>query len=136
MSPLPCTTWPLLYHKRWAGTRRPNRSTGRPWKYKIAVLGKDHPDVATTLNNLAALCAATSREGEALELMKQAESIYDHLIRQVFYFRLRNPAHGIHRGPSRGHGQLSVSDFTVSVKLARRSGGRAGHGAQTQGDRG
>jgi CHAT domain-containing protein/tetratricopeptide (TPR) repeat protein len=53
---------------------------------KIAVLGKDHPDVATTLNNLAALCVATSREGEGLELMKQAQSINDHLIRQVFSF--------------------------------------------------
>jgi CHAT domain-containing protein/tetratricopeptide (TPR) repeat protein len=53
---------------------------------KIAVLGKDHPDVGTTLNNLAALCAATSRAGEGLELMKQAQSINDHLIRQVFSF--------------------------------------------------
>ncbi len=53
---------------------------------KIAVLGKEHPDVATTLNNLAALCAATSRASEGLELMKQAQSINDHLIRQVFSF--------------------------------------------------
>ncbi len=52
----------------------------------VAVLGKDNPDVATTLNNLAALCAATSRAGEGLELMKQAQRINDHLIRQVFSF--------------------------------------------------
>jgi tetratricopeptide (TPR) repeat protein/CHAT domain-containing protein len=53
---------------------------------KTAVLGKDHPDVATTLNSLAALFAATSREQQALELMKQAQSIDDHLIRHVFSF--------------------------------------------------
>jgi tetratricopeptide (TPR) repeat protein/CHAT domain-containing protein len=53
---------------------------------KSAVLGKDHPDVATSLNNLAALCATTFREDEALELMKRAQGINDHLIRQVFSF--------------------------------------------------
>jgi len=53
---------------------------------KRAALGNDHPDVAVTLNNLASLCAATSREGEALELMKQAQSITDHMIRNVFHF--------------------------------------------------
>ncbi len=53
---------------------------------RIAALGKDHPDVAATQNNLAALCAATSRPGEALDLMTQAQSINDRLIREVFSF--------------------------------------------------
>ncbi|MGA2401542.1 MAG: tetratricopeptide repeat protein [Syntrophobacteraceae bacterium] len=58
----------------------------RALEIRRAVLGKDHPDVAATLNNLAALCAAASRQAEALELMKQAQSINDRLIRHVFSF--------------------------------------------------
>jgi tetratricopeptide (TPR) repeat protein/CHAT domain-containing protein len=53
---------------------------------RTAVLGNDHPDVAATMDSLAALYAATSRRQQALELMKQAQSIDDSLIRNVFSF--------------------------------------------------
>ncbi len=75
-----------LYHNAMGRYGEAEPLYRKALEIKIAVLGRDHPDVATTLNNLAALCAATSREGEGLELMKQAQSINDHSIRQVFSF--------------------------------------------------
>jgi len=47
-------------------------------------LGEDHPDFATSLNNMAALCIATNLVTEAIPLMEQAASIYDLMIGQVF----------------------------------------------------
>jgi tetratricopeptide (TPR) repeat protein len=47
-------------------------------------LGEEHPLFALTLSNLARLCVATARETEALALKKEAEAIYDRMIRQVF----------------------------------------------------
>jgi CHAT domain-containing protein len=47
-------------------------------------LGEDHPDYATSLNNLAVLYAATNRPDEALGLMKEAFKIDDRMIGQVF----------------------------------------------------
>ena len=41
--------------RRWAATRRPSRSTGRRWRSAAQVLGEQHPDYATSLNNLAGL---------------------------------------------------------------------------------
>jgi tetratricopeptide (TPR) repeat protein/CHAT domain-containing protein len=61
---------------------------------RTAALGKDHPDVAATLNNLAGLFAATSREQEALDLMKRAQGINDRLIRHVFSFASENQRMG------------------------------------------
>ena len=47
--------------------------------YSLAIrekaLGPDHPSVATSLENLAALYRATERDKEALELEKNAERI-------------------------------------------------------------
>ena len=42
-----------------------------------ASFGKDHPDVAIDLNNLAALYLATNRLSEAEPLMKRALSIFE-----------------------------------------------------------
>jgi hypothetical protein len=41
-----------------------------------ASLGKDHPDVATALNNLARLLQATNRLGEAEPLMRRMVAIF------------------------------------------------------------
>ncbi len=46
----------------------------------------DHPDVASSLNNLAILLVQTSRPTEALELMKQATEVEDKIISRVFGF--------------------------------------------------
>ncbi len=75
-----------LYHNGMGRYGEAEPLYRRALEIRIAALGKDHPDVAVTLNNLAALCAATSRAGQALEMMKQAQSIDDHLIRNVFSF--------------------------------------------------
>ena len=50
------------------GTRRPSRSTGRPWRRRKTALGTDHPDYANSLNNLGMLLqnvGATRRGAEA-----------------------------------------------------------------------
>ena len=41
------------------------------------VLGKDHPDVATTLNNLAQMYIAQSREAEAIPLLERSLTIQE-----------------------------------------------------------
>ncbi len=46
-------------------------------------LGEDHPDYATSLNNLAMLYAATGRASEAMPLMEQAAAIDDRMIGQI-----------------------------------------------------
>ena len=48
------------------------------------VLGEEHPDLATILNNLALVSVATQRENEALAHMQQAAAIDDRMIGQVF----------------------------------------------------
>lgn len=47
-------------------------------------LGENHPAFASSLNNLAAMYAATDHEREAYELMQRAQAIDDHMIGQVF----------------------------------------------------
>ncbi len=49
-----------------------------------AALGPDHPDVATSLNNLAVLLVATNRVVDARRLMERAAAIDDRMIGQVF----------------------------------------------------
>jgi len=47
-------------------------------------LGETHPDVATSLSNLALLFVVTARETEAMKLMEQAAAIDDRMIGQIF----------------------------------------------------
>lgn len=49
-------------------------------------LGRDHPDVAASLNNLALLDATTGRYGEAFILKLRARNIDARLIDQVMGF--------------------------------------------------
>ena len=37
----------------WGTTRRPSRSSAKPWRSQAQALGENHPDYATSLNNLA-----------------------------------------------------------------------------------
>ncbi|MBE9129741.1 MULTISPECIES: tetratricopeptide repeat protein [unclassified Coleofasciculus] len=48
------------------------------------IWGEEHPNIATSLNNLAVLFAATDRYSEALELRKEAAAIENRLISQAF----------------------------------------------------
>jgi len=48
------------------------------------VLGPDHPDVANSMNNLSALYEAMGRHLEALDRMRQAAAIDQHMIGQIF----------------------------------------------------
>lgn len=47
-------------------------------------LGENHPDLALSLSILARMCAATKREDEALNFMKQTQAIHDHMLGQIF----------------------------------------------------
>jgi CHAT domain-containing protein len=49
-------------------------------------LGEQHPAYGSTLENLAALCAATGQESEAMTLMREAAGVYNRMIAQVFSF--------------------------------------------------
>ncbi|MEC4990155.1 MAG: CHAT domain-containing tetratricopeptide repeat protein, partial [Oscillatoria sp. PMC 1068.18] len=48
------------------------------------LLGEEHPDVATSLNNLAVLLVSTDRQTEALEKMQEALEVDDRLMRRTF----------------------------------------------------
>ena len=50
---------------------RPSRCTKRSLKIREAKLGKDHPEVATSLNNLAVLYKDTGRYAEAEPLYQE-----------------------------------------------------------------
>jgi len=50
------------------------------------LFANDHPDVASSLNNLAVLFAATHRYDQALDYMKQAMAIENRLIHQAFTY--------------------------------------------------
>ena len=49
----------------------PSRSTSARWRSGEKALGPDHPDVATSLNNLAALYDAQGRYDDALPIVRQ-----------------------------------------------------------------
>ncbi|WP_414569508.1 CHAT domain-containing protein [Nostoc sp. CCY 9925] len=51
---------------------------------KRKILGEEHPDVASCLNNLAILYGAINREVEAMILMKQVALINNQIIGQIF----------------------------------------------------
>ena len=59
----------------WAGTPRPSRSYRRSLEIREKQLGRDHPDVATSLNNLAALYQAMGRYAEAEPLYRRSLAI-------------------------------------------------------------
>jgi hypothetical protein len=56
---------------RKAATRRHSRSTSARSLTGEKALGPDHPDVATSLNNLAALFRAQGRDAEAQPLFER-----------------------------------------------------------------
>ena len=60
-------------------TNRPGARPSRCYRRALAIdekaFGPDHPDVATALNNLAALLRATNRLGEAEPLYRRALAI-------------------------------------------------------------
>lgn len=48
------------------------------------IWGEEHPNIATSLNNLAIVFAATHRYNQALKLMQESAAIENRLIHQVF----------------------------------------------------
>ena len=68
------TTWPCSIAPR-AATPRPSRSTSARLPSREKALGPDHPDVGTSLNNLAGSIARQGRYAEAEPLYKRALAI-------------------------------------------------------------
>ena len=58
-----------------APTPRPSRCTSGPWRSREKALGPEHPDTATSLNNLAELYRATGAYAQAEPLYKRALAI-------------------------------------------------------------
>ncbi len=63
------TTWPRCTEPR-AATPRPSRSTSAASRIREKALGPDHPDVGTSLNNLAVLYESQGRYAEAEPLLQ------------------------------------------------------------------
>ena len=57
--------------------RRRNRTTREPWLILEQTLGPEHPDVATSINNLALLYQAQGKYAEAEPLYQRALVIYE-----------------------------------------------------------
>ena len=68
------TTW-RSFTSRWATTPKPNRSTSAPWRFSEKALGPEHPDTATSLNNLAGLYDAMGDYAKAEPLYRRALAI-------------------------------------------------------------
>ena len=72
--PRASTTW-LHCTSRWGITRRPSRSYRQALEIRKKVLGDQHPDTATSLNNLAALYQSMGDYAKAEPLYRQALEI-------------------------------------------------------------
>ena len=63
-----------MLYQAMGTTRRPSRSSARPWR-STSGLGENHPDYATSLNNLAVLYQARGDYAKAEPLHRQALEI-------------------------------------------------------------
>ena len=74
--PRASTTWRCSIESK-ANTRRPSRSTRRALAIWEKALGPEHPDVATSLNNLAELYCDQGQYAKAEPLYKRALAIWE-----------------------------------------------------------